>query len=56
MDWITGHEIFGGHEGEKKVEGLSEAIFQVLVDNGYLELEGGQANAEDKSSKARRKR
>lgn len=36
IDHNTGHNIFEGSEGEKKIEGLSEGIFQVLVDNGYL--------------------
>ncbi len=30
------HHIFDGKEGENKIEGFSEGIYQVLVDNGYL--------------------
>ena len=36
IDNLTGQGIFKGTDGEKKIEGLSEGIYQVLVDNGYL--------------------
>ena len=36
IDSTTGHRMFAGEEGEKKIEALSEGIYQVLVDNGYL--------------------
>jgi hypothetical protein len=32
-DQITGHEIFKGEDGEKKIEAISESLFQVLRDN-----------------------
>jgi hypothetical protein len=32
-DYLTGHGLFRGEDGERKVEGLSEALFQVLRDN-----------------------
>ncbi len=36
IDFNTGHRIFERTEGEKKIEALSEGIYQVLVDNNYL--------------------
>jgi len=36
IDHLTGHDMFTGEEGEKKIEALSEGIYQVLIDNGYL--------------------
>ena len=36
IDMNTGHKTFVGNEGENKLEALSEGIYQVLVDNGYL--------------------
>ena len=36
IDNLTGHEMFRGDGGESKIEALSEGIYQVLVDNGYL--------------------
>ena len=36
IDFSTGHRMFEGQGGEKKIEALSEGIYQVLVDNGYL--------------------
>ena len=36
VDVISGHEIFTGNE--KAIEGISEGILQVLVDNGFLEM------------------
>lgn len=36
IDMTSGHEIFVGDAGERKIEGLSEGIYQFLVDNGYL--------------------
>jgi hypothetical protein len=33
VDQITGHEIFKGDEGEKRIEAISEGLFQVLRDN-----------------------
>lgn len=33
VDHLTGHQIFARAEGEKKIEALSEALFQVLRDN-----------------------
>jgi len=38
IDDLTGHNMFGG-DNEKLVEALSEGIYQVLVDNGFLEME-----------------
>lgn len=32
-DHLTGHGIFDGPEGEKKIEGLSEMLFHILRDN-----------------------
>lgn len=32
-DQITGHEVFRGDEGEKRIEAISESLFQVLRDN-----------------------
>ena len=32
-DYITGHRMFEEKEGENKLEGLSEVLFQVLRDN-----------------------
>lgn len=39
IDIMTGHKTFDGQDGEKKIEALSEGIYQVLVDNGYLVTE-----------------
>ena len=36
LDYHTGWEIFSGEDGEKKVEGLSEAIYMFLIDNKFL--------------------
>ena len=36
IDWLRGHRTFAGEEGEHKIEALSEGIYQVLVDNGWL--------------------
>ena len=36
LDHTTGQRMFAGDEGEKKIEALSEGIYQVLVVNGYL--------------------
>ncbi len=36
IDNLAGHDMFAGDEGEKKIEALSEGIYQVLVDNGFL--------------------
>lgn len=30
---VSGHKVFSGDEGERAVEGISEALFQVLRDN-----------------------
>ena len=38
IDNTTGHGMFHGSEGEKKIEALSEGIYQVLIDNGYLDM------------------
>ena len=35
IDQMCGHEVF--KDNEPALEGISEGIFQVLVDNGYLE-------------------
>ena len=37
IDMISGHEVF--KDNEPAIEGLSEGIFQVLVDNGFLKIE-----------------
>lgn len=34
VDFNTGHMVFDGNE--KAVDGFSECIYQILVDNGYL--------------------
>lgn len=39
LDFFTGQKIFDGESGEMKAAGLSEAIFQVLVDNQYIKVE-----------------
>ena len=36
VDDTLGQSMFHGTEGESCVEALSEGIYQVLVDNGYL--------------------
>jgi len=36
IDQTCGHDIFKNNE--PAIEGISEGIFQVLVDNGYLKL------------------
>ncbi len=41
-DHITGHGIFSGDEGEKKIEALSQSLFQVLRDNKLRFDEPGQ--------------
>lgn len=33
VDYLTGHHGFSGDNGENKIEGLSEGLFQVLRDN-----------------------
>jgi len=33
IDHLTGHEQFFGPDGEKRIEALSEGLFQVLRDN-----------------------
>lgn len=33
IDYLTGHEQFRGPEGEKRIEAISEGLFQVLRDN-----------------------
>lgn len=38
LDINIGHKIFAGDEGENKIEGLSEAIYAFLIDNGYLKV------------------
>uniref|UniRef100_A0A6M3ILT9 WLM domain-containing protein n=1 Tax=viral metagenome TaxID=1070528 RepID=A0A6M3ILT9_9ZZZZ len=37
IDYVTGHRVFS--ENEKACEGFSECLYQILVDNGWLELE-----------------
>lgn len=37
IDYTTGHRIFENNEGA--VEGFSECIYQILVDNGWLKKE-----------------
>ncbi len=39
FDAISGHEIFQGDEGEKRIRAMSECAFAFLVDNKYLKLE-----------------
>ena len=34
IDNVSGHHLFKGNENA--IEGISEGIYQVLVDNGYL--------------------
>lgn len=36
IDCTSGHCMFRGDDGEKYTEALSEGLYQVLVDNGYL--------------------
>ena len=33
IDYLTGHKQFSGDEGEKRIEALSEGIYQVFKDN-----------------------
>ncbi len=40
LDATLGHEMFVETEGEKQCDALSEGIFQVLIDNGWIELDG----------------
>jgi hypothetical protein len=35
IDFISGHKVF--RDNEPAIEGISEGIYQVLADNGYLE-------------------
>ena len=37
IDIISGHEVFS--KNEPAIEGISEGVFQVLVDNGFLKVE-----------------
>lgn len=37
LDHLSGYRIFDGEDCENKVEALSEGIYQVLVDNGFLD-------------------
>jgi len=39
VDIQSGHSTFSGDDGENKIEGLSEGIYQVLIDNGWLKNE-----------------
>lgn len=32
-DYVSGHRMFEGQDGENKIEGLSEVLYQVLRDN-----------------------
>ena len=36
VDNLTGRSNFEGDAGEKALEGYSETIYQILVDNGWL--------------------
>lgn len=36
IDFATGHEVFVGEEGEKKITAISECLWQVLRDNKLL--------------------
>jgi hypothetical protein len=36
IDYVSGHRMFCGEDGEAKIEGLSEGLYQVLNDNGLL--------------------
>ncbi len=36
IDAVTGHGIFSANE--KAIDGFSECIYQVLIDNGWLKL------------------
>lgn len=35
-DYVTGHRMFEGQDGENKIEGLSEVLYQVLQDNKLI--------------------
>ena len=37
IDYTTGHRIFA--DNENTIEGFSESIYQILVDNGWLKEE-----------------
>ena len=37
IDEMTGHKIFVSEEGHKALNGISEVLYQILMDNGYLE-------------------
>ena len=36
IDFGSGHRMFAGDNGEARIAALSEGIYQVLLDNGYL--------------------
>lgn len=36
IDGNSGHDMFHGNDGEKRIQALSEGIYQVLVDNPKL--------------------
>jgi len=40
IDLMTGHNIFDSAEGHKALRGISEVLYQILVDNGYLDKPG----------------
>jgi hypothetical protein len=42
IDSVYGDNIFLGEKGEDNAHRLSEGIFQVLVDNGYLKLDAAE--------------
>ena len=42
LDHNTGQRMFMGDNGETKIEALSEGIYQVLADNGYLKEKEAQ--------------
>jgi len=37
IDMMTGHKIFDSESGHKALNGISEVLYQILLDNGYLE-------------------
>jgi hypothetical protein len=40
IDLMTGHKIFDSVEGHKALVGISEVLYQILVDNNYVNRDG----------------
>jgi len=37
IDFVTGHHVF--NDNENAIEGFSQCVYQILIDNGYLKNE-----------------